>query len=128
MTYTILIVEDEDDIREDICTILELEGYTAWNAANGKEGLRQLQQGQPDIIFSDIFMPEMDGYEFLRNLRADDRYAVIPFIFISAKTLLEDIQKGLDYGANDYITKPFTSQELLNTISKWLDASMPDSH
>lgn len=119
----ILVVEDEKNIREDIRTILEFEGYSAIEANNGRVGLEKVQQTPPALIFCDVVMPEMDGYQLLHALRKSSEYAKIPFIFVSAKASTEDIQQGLSAGADAYLKKPFTSSDLLETINRFL----PDS-
>lgn len=116
----ILIIEDEKGIQEDLCMLLEFEGYTVRAADNGQQGLQQIQAECPDLIFCDALMPVMDGYQLLAALRADPTYAGIPFVFLSAKILPEDIKQGMQAGASAYLKKPFTSEHLLDIINQLL--------
>lgn len=112
----ILVIEDNLDIRENICESLELSGYQTLQASNGKQGVEIAQLHYPDLIVCDIMMPEMDGYEVLSHLGKDLKTSGIPFIFLTAKAEKNDFRKGLSLGADDYITKPFREDDLLNAI------------
>lgn len=112
----ILFVEDNDEIRENASEILELAGYDVIPAANGKIGYEMALEALPDIIICDIMMPILDGYGLLALINKNDSLSHIPFIFLTAKTTREDLRKGMEMGADDYITKPFTELELLNAI------------
>ena len=114
---TVLLIEDNRDIRENMCEILELAGYKVLLAANGKEGATAAIQHKPDIIVCDIMMPELDGYGVLHLLQKNEGTKNIPFIFLTAKTERTEIRKGMELGADDYITKPFEGTELLNAIA-----------
>jgi CRP-like cAMP-binding protein/CheY-like chemotaxis protein len=120
MSKKVLIIEDNDDIRENIAEILELAGYTAHTAANGKKGVELAIQQLPDIILCDIMMPELDGYGVLYMLNKKPETAAIPFIFLTAKAERVDLRKGMEMGADDYLTKPFDDMELLNAIESRL--------
>lgn len=112
----ILIIEDNKDVRENTAELLELSGYKVSKAANGAEGIKQVQTNNPDLIICDIMMPEMDGYEVLKQLSNNPQTAYLPFIFLTAKTERTDIRKGMTLGADDYITKPFDEADILNAI------------
>lgn len=116
MKNKILIVEDNHDVRENLSEILSLSGYNTITAVNGKQGVERALAEIPDLILCDIMMPELDGYGVLRILSKNPLTEHIPFIFLSAKTGLLDIRKGMTLGADDYITKPFDDVELLDTI------------
>jgi CheY-like chemotaxis protein len=116
----ILVIEDNNDLREDVVEMLELEGYETYGAENGIEGVEKARQKIPDLILCDIMMPKMDGYEVLEALRAVPDTAVIPFIFLTAKTERIDMRQGMVLGADDYLMKPFDVDELLNSISAQL--------
>ena len=116
MKNKILIVEDNHDVRENLSEILALSGYHTITAVNGKQGVERALAEIPDLILCDIMMPELDGYGVLRILSKNPLTENIPFIFLSAKTELLDIRKGMTLGADDYITKPFDDVELLDTI------------
>jgi len=112
----ILIVEDNPDIRENTEEILLLANYSVLTAANGKIGVELALKEKPDLIICDIMMPELDGYGVLHILSKKPETAAIPFIFLTAKTERTDIRKGMELGADDYLTKPFDDTELLNAI------------
>ena len=116
MSKKILIIEDNDDIRESTAEILELAGYETFTADNGKIGVEQATKHHPDLILCDIMMPELDGYGVLYLLHKNPQTATIPFIFITAKSERADMRKGMEMGADDYLTKPFDDIELLNAI------------
>ena len=112
----ILIIEDNVDVRENTADILEIADYKVMTAENGKVGVKIAKQQHPDIIICDIMMPELDGYEVLKTLRKYSSTSQIPFIFLTAKTEKIDMRKGMNLGADDYLTKPFTDNELLEAI------------
>jgi DNA-binding response OmpR family regulator len=113
---TILIVEDNEEVRENLEEILALYGYTVLAEPNGLAGVKAAIQHLPDLILCDVMMPELDGYGVLNMLSENERTAGIPFVFITARTEIEDIRRGMNLGADDYITKPFYKDELLNVI------------
>lgn len=119
----ILIIEDNNDVRENLKEILELSNYEVAEAINGKAGVEQAFAELPDMILCDIMMPELDGYGVLHILSRDRRTADIPFIFLSAKAERDDFRKGMSLGADDYITKPFDDMALLATIEGRLKKS-----
>ncbi len=113
---TILLIEDNDDIRNNTAEILELSNYKVITAENGKIGLEKALEYMPDLIICDIMMPVLDGFGVLHAVHKNDKIRNTPFIFLTAKTERSDLRKGMDLGADDYITKPFTGTELLNAI------------
>ena len=113
---TVLLIEDNPDVRENTFEILELAGYKVATAPNGKVGVELAQKDAPDLIICDIMMPELDGYGVLHILNNKPETAGIPFIFLTAKTEKTDIRKGMNLGADDYLTKPFDDTDLLNAI------------
>ncbi len=112
----ILLIEDNPEVRENTQEILELASYEVHVAENGKVGVEKAKTIVPDLIVCDIMMPELDGYGVLFMLSKSPITASIPFIFLTAKTEKEDIRKGMNMGADDYLTKPFDEMELLDTI------------
>ncbi|SKB13653.1 Cyclic diguanylate phosphodiesterase (EAL) domain protein [Planktothrix sp. PCC 11201] len=112
----ILVIEDEDLIRDNIIELLETEKFEVFNAGNGKIGLQLAIQHQPDLILCDVAMPEIDGYGVLVALQKNPVTATIPFIFLTANSDVGDLRKGMQLGADDYLTKPFTPTELLKAI------------
>src|SRR5690554_3861196 len=116
----IVLIEDNNEMRENIEEILELADYQVLSAENGKVGVEMAKKELPDIIVCDIMMPEMDGYGVLQTLAQDDQTRFIPFIFLSAKTEHKDIRKGMELGADDYLTKPFEEEELVSAIESRL--------
>lgn len=115
-----LIIEDNKDIRDNIVEILGLAGYEVSEAGDGKAGMALAITHLPDIILCDIMMPELDGYGVLYMLRKNEATSTIPFIFITAKSERLDLRKGMEMGADDYLTKPFDDMELLNAIESRL--------
>jgi DNA-binding response OmpR family regulator len=112
----ILIIDDHTEIRENIAEILTLASFQTFTAENGKKGVELAIQHLPDLIICDIMMPELDGYGVLHLLKRNAATENIPFIFLSAKAERTDFRKGMEMGADDYITKPFDDIELLNAI------------
>jgi CRP-like cAMP-binding protein/CheY-like chemotaxis protein len=112
----ILLIEDNEDVRENTAEILMLAQYEVLTAANGKEGIELAQNNAPDLIICDIMMPVLDGHGVLHLLSKNEVTAGIPFIFLTAKAERSDIRKGMEMGADDYLTKPFDDVELLNAI------------
>ncbi len=113
----ILIVEDEDNLRNSLAEMLQYNDYTVAAAAHGQEALQVMADGYtPDIILSDIIMPEMDGLALCRALQHDTRLGQIPFIFLSAKSDLDEIREGMNIGADDYLTKPVKFADLVKAI------------
>ena len=116
MSKQVLIIEDNTDIRENIVEILELADFSVLQANNGKVGVELANKHKPDIILCDIMMPDLDGYGVLYMLHKNPETATIPFIFLTAKAERVDLRKGMEMGADDYLTKPFDDIELLNAI------------
>jgi CheY-like chemotaxis protein len=116
----ILLVEDNNEIRDNTTEILEMANYEVTTAVNGKEGFEIAVKEQPDLIICDIMMPVLDGYGLLHLINKNENLKSTPFIFLTAKTERSDFRKGMEMGADDYITKPFTDIELLNAIESRL--------
>ncbi|MEO7294428.1 MAG: response regulator [Ginsengibacter sp.] len=112
----VLLIEDNTEIRENTAEILELANYKVATAANGKIGVQAALQEKPDLIICDVMMPELDGYGVLHLVNKNPELMGIPFIFLTAKAERNDFRKGMEMGADDYVTKPFTDIELLNAI------------
>jgi CRP/FNR family transcriptional regulator, cyclic AMP receptor protein len=112
----LLLIEDNNEIRENTAEILELAGYKVRTAENGKVGVEMALQEKPDLIICDIMMPVLDGYGVLHLLNKNPDLTGIPFIFLTAKAERSDFRKGMEMGADDYITKPFSDIELLNAV------------
>lgn len=117
---TILLIEDNTDIRENLAEILELANYKVQTAPDGQAGVALAVQHKPDLIVCDIMMPVLDGYGVIHLLQKNKDTTNIPFIFLTAKAERAEIRKGMDLGADDYITKPFNSTELLNAVESRL--------
>jgi len=116
----VLFIEDDTVVRENTAELLELANYSVITAANGKIGVAEAKKHLPDIIICDIMMPELNGYGVLQILSAEEATKHIPFIFLSARTEYPDIRKGMNLGADDYITKPFDESELFSAIASRL--------
>ena len=117
----ILVIDDEKNIRETLSELLVFCDYEVIIAKNGLEGIESAEQQSPDLIICDIMMPELDGYEVAKRIRRNDKMAMIPFIFLSAKSSNHDFRKGLGLGADDYLIKPFSNQELIDTVAMRLE-------
>jgi putative two-component system response regulator len=113
---TILIVEDNDVLRVGLKELLESEGYAVLTAVHGLDAIGQMKTKPPDLILSDISMPEMDGYAFFDQVRIKPEWVSIPFIFLTARRGREDVFTGKKLGVEDYLVKPITRQELVTTV------------
>jgi DNA-binding response OmpR family regulator len=116
----ILVIEDEPELRANVARLLKAEGYEVLIAENGMAGVETALAQSPDLIICDIAMPEMDGFGVLFTLRENVTTSHIPFIFLTASTRTYDRKFGVELGANDYITKPFKLQDLLEAVKKRL--------
>jgi DNA-binding NarL/FixJ family response regulator len=116
----ILIIEDQEDMRDNLATILEMENYSVVTAADGKAGIALARSESPDLVVCDVMMPVADGYEVLRELRRDRQTAAMPFIFMTAKGERTDQRLGMDLGADDYLTKPVTASDFLAAVASRL--------
>ncbi len=117
---TILIIEDEAQTRNIFVKCLEFEGFRAVGASDGTTGLTLAQQHHPDLVVCDIMMPDMDGYSVLSTLRKSRQTALIPLIFLTAKVTMADLRRGMDLGADDYLTKPCTVEQFLAAVNSRL--------
>lgn len=118
---TILIIEDQPDMRENLATILDMENYSVLEAANGREGIAIARDEKPDLILCDVMMPELDGHSVLQELRQDRSIAGTPFIFLTARGEKQDQRLGMNLGADDYLTKPVSAEDLLSAVSARLE-------
>ncbi len=118
---TILVIEDEPNVRESLIDLLEVEGFKAISAESGRIGLTIAHDIHPDLVLCDVRMPDIDGYKVLQNLREHSDTGATPFIFLSAYTAKLDMRRGMELGADDYLFKPFTADELLGAISARLN-------
>ena len=117
----ILMIEDENTLREEVCEWLMLEGYEVLDAQDGVAGIELAYKHRPDLIICDIAMPRMNGHNVLLELQSHPETVTIPFIFVTARSDTEDIRHGMSLGADDYITKPFTRLQLLESITSRLE-------
>ncbi|UAY53474.1 response regulator [Ferruginibacter albus] len=123
MAKKILIIEDNTEVRENVAEILALSKYLVLSATNGKQGIEIALSENPDLIICDVMMPLMDGYAVLNALNMENATFGIPFIFLTARSERGDVRKGMEMGADDYITKPFTRFELLRAVEARLQKS-----
>ncbi len=119
---TIVVAEDEKDIRELLVFILELAGHRVVAVPDGAQAVEAVRREMPDLVILDVRMPHMDGYDACRLLKQDARTAHIPVIFLSARGQDSEVQTGLEAGAEKYIVKPFSPEELLKEIAPFVDA------
>lgn len=117
----ILVIEDNNSIREEICTILGYEGFEVIDAGNGIKGIESAKTSFPDLILCDILMPGLNGYDVFKELQGSTETATIPFIFLTAKASKEEIRNGMKLGADDYITKPFVPEEIISAVNTRLE-------
>lgn len=120
MNKKILLIEDDIVLSENIKELLELYKHKVYTASNGTLGIHLAREKQPDLIISDIMMPGVDGYAVYETLQMNKNTRTIPFLFLSAKATPEDVRKGMNMGADDYITKPFREEDLISAIEKRL--------
>jgi two-component system, sensor histidine kinase and response regulator len=116
----ILVIEDEESVLDIICELLLVENFEVLRAENGEIGLRLALEEVPDLIICDIMMPKLSGYEVLGQLQRNPKTQFIPFIFLSARAAKDDQRQGMNLGADDYVTKPFTREQLLGAITSRL--------
>ena len=116
----ILLVEDEPEFRLGVRTRLEANGYEVIEAEDGAKGLELARNGEPDLIILDLMLPKMDGYKVARLLKFDEKRRQIPIVMLTARSQQQDKDTGLAVGADAYMTKPFKSEELLETMAKLL--------
>jgi DNA-binding NarL/FixJ family response regulator len=116
MKKKILIIEDQAPMRRNIALLLEMEGYEVFSAENGKVGVALALKHKPDVIICDVMMPEMDGHGVVQALRAEKETATVPFIFLTAKGDRTDVRIGMNFGADDYLTKPVIRDDLIAAI------------
>lgn len=112
----ILVVEDEEIVRSNILQFLENEGYELDEAESGFDALRKIEKSIPDLIISDIMMPGMDGYELVKRVQTNPATADIPIILLTARADTQDVRRGMEFGADDYITKPFRGNDLIEAV------------
>lgn len=117
----ILVIEDEAETRDNLVLMLEMEGFKPFSAPNGRKGVEVAKVELPDVILCDVSMPQLDGYGVLEALRADERTVSIPFIFLTAKGDKKDLRTGMNLGADDYLTKPASAEEVLSAINARLE-------
>jgi two-component system alkaline phosphatase synthesis response regulator PhoP/two-component system response regulator VicR len=119
----ILAVDDEPNIVRLIQVNLERHGYQVETANNGAQALAKIRENRPDLLVSDVMMPEMDGFELLKNIRMDAELSELPVIMLTAKTQDADVMRGYSHGADMYLTKPFNPAELLQFVKRVLSSS-----
>ena len=113
---TILVIEDDPEILDNICDLLDGEGFNAIPASNGLQGIDEALTHVPDLIISDVMMPEIDGYGVIEEIRKHPSTSTIPFVFLTAMADKKDHRRGMNTGADDYLTKPFLADDLLKAI------------
>src|SRR5512139_484249 len=129
MGNRILVVDDTPANLQALAGTLKAKGYQISVATNGKQALEVVERVRPDLILLDVMMPEMDGFETCRRLKASEQWRQIPVIFLTAKTETADIVKGFELGAVDYVGKPFNAHELLARVNTHLTiARLPREH
>jgi DNA-binding NarL/FixJ family response regulator len=112
----ILVIEDEPEMRRNIAALLRYHDYEPIPVENGRAGVEAARRAKPDLILCDVMMPELDGYGVLQSLRADAVLKQVPFIFLTAKGEKDDLRNGMNFGADDYLTKPVANHDLIRAI------------
>jgi DNA-binding NarL/FixJ family response regulator len=112
----ILVIDDDSKLRQQCAELLRLEGYEVFEARNGRDGVERARRELPDLVLCDITMPEMNGHRVLEALRAEPRTAHLPFIFLTGWNEQEDVRTGMNLGADDYLVKPVTPDELAAAV------------
>lgn len=120
MSARLLLVDDEPGLREAVQAYLEDSDFAVEVATNGREGWERLQQYHPDLVISDIMMPQVDGYQFLKQMREDPRYKALPVVFLTAKGMTGDRIQGYQAGCDAYLSKPFDPDELVAIVTNLL--------
>ena len=113
----LLIIEDQAPMRRNIALMLQMEGYEVVSAENGRVGVEVARRERPDLVLCDVMMPELDGYGVVQTLREDPEFAATPFIFLTAKSDRTDVRIGMNFGADDYLTKPVIREDLLAAVA-----------
>jgi len=117
----ILVIEDQAQMRKNLVTILKMENFEVLSAENGRRGVELARSERPDLILCDVMMPELDGFGVVQELRADRALATLPVIFLTAKGDKTDLRTGMNLGADDYLVKPVSREDLLDTVRTRLD-------
>ena len=120
MTKRILVVDDDEMVLMALDELLKPEGYEVQTVASGTEALQKLDEGAYDLIMTDVIMPEMDGFELCKRIREKEKFRDIPIVFLTAKTRDEDRVRGLEAGANLFLSKPISPDKLLGIVSSTL--------
>jgi DNA-binding NarL/FixJ family response regulator len=115
------VIEDQPQMRRNLLALLEMEGYQAQGAENGRVGLEMVRARKPDLILCDVMMPEMDGHAVLQALRGDPEYSMTPFIFLTARGERMDVRAGMNLGADDYLAKPVGREDLFAAVAARLE-------
>jgi DNA-binding response OmpR family regulator len=123
MTQSILVADDEPSILLSLQFLLQKAGYEVRLAHNGEEVIQAVEQSTPDLLLLDAMMPQRDGYDVCQTIRADPRWTGLPIIMLTAKSRDVERQKGMALGATDYVTKPFSTRDLVATVRKHLTVS-----
>lgn len=122
-TLKILVVDDEPDVSSLLSLLLKSKGYDVITAADGQEALEKARKEGPDLILLDVMLPKLDGYRVARMLKFDEKFSHIPIVMLTAKIQEKDKKIGLEMGADDYVTKPFDTMNLMNRVKEILDKS-----
>jgi DNA-binding NarL/FixJ family response regulator len=121
MSAQVLLVDDEPGVRESVKEYLQESGFTVQVASNASDAWQMLQQNAPDLVISDVMMPRVDGYQFLKQLRDDPRYKALPVVFLTARGMTSDRIQGYQAGCDAYLPKPFDADELVAIVENLLD-------
>lgn len=113
----IFVIEDDEALRENLISLLDVEGFKTYFSETGKEGIELIKEVLPDLILCDIMLPDTDGYQIISELKTLPQTRNIPFVFLTARAEMKDLRGGMNLGADDYLTKPYDAKELINVIN-----------
>lgn len=113
----IFVIEDDETLRENLLSLLEVEGFETHFSETGKEGIELIKEVLPDLILCDIMLPDTDGYQIISELKIYPQTRNIPFVFLTARAEMKDLRSGMNLGADDYLTKPYDANELINVVN-----------
>lgn len=113
----IFVIEDDEALRENLISLLDVEGFQTHFSETGKEGIELIKEFLPDLILCDIMLPDTDGYQIISELKTHPQTRNIPFVFLTARAEMKDLRSGMNLGADDYLTKPYDANELINVVN-----------
>ena len=121
----IFIIEDDNMLRENLVSLFEVENFKVFSSGNGKKGIELIKEVKPDFILCDVMLPDIDGYQIVKEIKSNDETRQTPFVFLTAKTDMKDLRNGMNLGADDYLTKPYDATELIHVVNTRIELNKP---